>query len=167
VSRLPVAAFVALVLATIAAFFVTQHLKVTTPILAGVPSPHPAVINPVSGRICKEPGGRLVNHRVMEVSFYLLHRSDDVDVYIVDRNGSIVRTLASGRHLGVKNREQGTFFWRGREDNGSFAPDGTYYIRVSLVHHGRAVEISNSAGPEPITVLTHAPQPVVKSVARL
>ena len=164
-SRLPVAAFVALVLATIAAFFVTQHLKVTTPILAGTPSPHPAVINPVSGRICKEPGGRLVNHRLMEVSFYLLNRSDDVDVYIVDRNGSIVRTLATDRHLGIRNRQQGTFFWRGREDNGSFAPDGTYYIRVSLVHQGRAVEISNSAGPEPITVLTHAPQPVVKSVA--
>jgi FlgD Ig-like domain len=165
VSRLPFAVFVALILATIAAFFVTQHLKVTTPILAGVPSPHPAVINPVGGRVCKEPGGKLVNHRVMEVSFYLLHRSDDVDVYIVDRNGSIVRTLASGRHLGVKNREQGTFFWRGREDDGSLAPDGMYYIRVALVHQGRTVEISNSAGPDPVTVLTRPPRPVVKSVA--
>jgi N,N-dimethylformamidase beta subunit-like protein/flagellar hook capping protein FlgD len=164
VRRLPFAVFVVLVLATIAAFFVTQHLKVTTPILAGVPSPHPAVINPVGGRICKEPGGKLADHRVMEVSFYLAQRPDDVDVYIVDRNGSIVRTLASGRHLGIRNRQQGTFFWRGREDNGSLAPDGMYYIRVALVHQGRTVEISNSAGPDPVTVLTRPPRPVVTSV---
>jgi FlgD Ig-like domain len=164
VSRLPVAAFVALVLATIAAFFVTQHLKVTTPLLAGTPAPHPAAINPVSGRICKGPGGEFVDHRVMKVSFYLLHRSDDVDVYIVDRNGSIVRTLATGRRLGIKNRGEGTFFWRGREDDGSPAPDGTYYIRVALVHQGRTVEISNSAGAEPITVQSRAPRPVVTSV---
>jgi FlgD Ig-like domain len=165
VSRLPVAAFVALVLATIAAFFVTQHLKVTTPLLAGAPAPHPSAINPVSGRICKGPGGALVDHRVMKVSFYLLHRSDDVDVYIVDSNRSIVRTLATGRHLGIRNRGQGTFFWRGREDDGRLAPDGTYYVRVSLIHQGRTVEISNSAGAEPITVLSRAPRPVVTSVA--
>jgi FlgD Ig-like domain len=165
VSRLPVAAFVALVLATIAAFFVTQHLKVTTPLLAGTPAPHPAAINPVNGRVCRGPGGELVDHKVMKVSFYLLHRSDDVNVYIVDGDGSIVRTLATGRHLGIKNRGQGTFFWRGREDDGSIAPDGTYYVRVALVHQGRTVEISNSAGAEPVTVLTQAPRPVVISVA--
>jgi hypothetical protein len=164
VSRLPVAAFVALVLATIAAFFVTQHLKVTTPLLAGFPAPHPAAINPISGGVCKGPDGELVDHRVMKVSFYLLHRSDDVDVYIIDRDGSIVRTLATDRHLGIKNREQGTFFWHGREDDGSLAPDGTYYIRVALVHQGRTVEISNSAGADPVTVLTQPPRPVVTSV---
>jgi len=164
VSRSPVAAFVALVLATIAAFFVTQHLKVTTPLLAGAPSPFPGAINPVSGRTCPEPGGRLVNHRTMKVSFYLLHRSDDVDVYIVDGNGTIVRTLAIGRHLGIKNRQQGTFFWGGHEDDGTLAPDGKYYVRVALVHQGRTVEISNSAGPEPVIVITHPPRPVVTSV---
>ncbi len=37
VSRLPVAAFVALAVATVAAFFVTQHLKVTTPLVTGRP----------------------------------------------------------------------------------------------------------------------------------
>ena len=36
------AAFAALVVATVAAFFVTQHLKVTTPLIAGAPSPLPA-----------------------------------------------------------------------------------------------------------------------------
>ena len=41
VSRAPVAAFVALVIATVAAFFVTQHLKVTTPFIQGSPAPVP------------------------------------------------------------------------------------------------------------------------------
>lgn len=159
-SRLPVAAFVALVVATSAAFFITQHLKVTTPLIAGSPSPHPAVINPVNGGTCQG-----VNHRFMRISFYLLHRSDDVDVYMVDQNGTIVRTLASGRHMrrDVRNPD-GLFRWNGRGDNGSVAPAGTYYIRVSLIHQGRSVEISNSAGAEPVTVLTGTPDPVVTDV---
>jgi FlgD Ig-like domain len=160
VSRLPVAAFVALVVATSAAFFITQHLKVTTPLIAGAPRPAPAVINPVDGGTCKG-----VNHRLMKISFYLLHRSDDVDVYIVDQNGTIVRTLASGRHMRRDVRTpDGLFHWDGREDDGSVAPDGVYDIRVSLIHQGRSVEISNSAGPEPVTVLTVTPHPVVTDV---
>jgi len=160
VSRLPVAAFVALVVATSAAFFITQHLKVTTPLIAGTPRPVPAVINPVDGGTCQG-----VNHRLMKVSFYLLHRSDDVDVYIVDQNGTIVRTLASGRHMRRDVRTpDGLFQWDGKEDDGSIAPDGVYDIRVSLIHQGRSVEISNSAGPEPVRVLTVTPHPVVTDV---
>ena len=40
-TRLSIAAFAVLVAATIAAFFVTQHLKVTTPLLTGYPRPVP------------------------------------------------------------------------------------------------------------------------------
>ena len=54
--RLPVAAFVALAIVTAAAFFFIQHLKVSTPLIAGQPSPHPSTINPVSGGICPYPG---------------------------------------------------------------------------------------------------------------
>jgi hypothetical protein len=160
-SKLPAVAFAALVAATVGAFFVTQHLKVTTPLLAGLPAPHPAVINPLNGSTC---GG--VNHRRMVVSFYLLHRSDDVDVSIVDQSGAIIRTLASGRHMrkGVR-RPDGVFVWDGRQENGSIAPDGIYYIRVALLHQGRTVTISNSAGPEPVTVKTLPPRPVVTSVS--
>ena len=46
------AAFVALVIATVAAFFVTQHLKVTTPLIQGRPAPVPNTINPVYGGVC-------------------------------------------------------------------------------------------------------------------
>jgi hypothetical protein len=160
-SRLPLIAFAALVVASIAAFFVTQHLKVSTPLIAGFPAPDPAVINPLDGSTCDG-----VNHRRMVVSFYLLRRSDDVDVFIVDQSGAIVRTLATGRHMrkGVR-KPDGVFVWNGRKDDGSIAPDGVYYIRVALLHQGRTVTISNSAGPEPVTVKNIPPRPVVTSVA--
>lgn len=160
-SRLPVVGFAVLAVATVAAFFVTQHLKVTTPLIAGSPRPVPSWINPDDPRVC---GG--VNHGRVFVSFYLLHRSDDVDVYIVDQAGTIVRTIALGRHMRRKVRTpDGVFTWNGRNDDGQVVPDGDYYFRVGLVHQGRTVEISNSAGPEPIRVRTIPPRPVVTSVA--
>ena len=56
--RFPVIAFAALVVATVAAFFITQHLKVTTPLIAGFPRPFPAAINPVRGTTCYDQGTR-------------------------------------------------------------------------------------------------------------
>jgi FlgD Ig-like domain len=161
-TRLPTVAFATLAVATVAAFFVTQHLKVTTPLIAGSPAPAPSWINPVDGTVC-----RGVDHRRVLVSFYLLHRSDDVDVYVVDQTGAIVRTVAVGRHMrqGVR-KPDGVFSWNGREDNGQVAPDGTYYFRVALIHQGRTVDISNQTGArEPITVRTIPPRPVVTSVS--
>jgi hypothetical protein len=162
VSRLPVVSFVALVLASAGAFFVVQHLKVTTPLLAGYPRPVPEFIDPYGAGTC---GG--INHSSMKVSFYLQHRSDTVDVYIVDSSGTIVRTLATGVHMrGGAHPARGYFRWNGREDNGQVAPDGTYYVRVALLHQGRTVEISStSAGPWPVKVLTVPPHPVVTSVS--
>ena len=155
------AAFVALAVATVAAFFVTQHLKVTTPILAGAPAPSPAAINPIAGRQCK---GK--SHRRMLVSFYLQNRSDDVDVDIVDTAGAVVDTLASGVHMqGGTTPVRRAFTWDGRTLSGAVAPDGTYYIRVALIHQGRSVLISNNAGPEPITVETVPPRPQVTRVS--
>jgi hypothetical protein len=158
VTRLPVAAFAALALATVGAFFVTQHLKVTTPLIAGLPRPVPGVIDPYGARC----GG--VDHSRMRISFYLLHRSDDVDVYIIDSGGTIVRTLASGRHLGIRRRTE--FVWNGREDDGTVAPDGNYYVRVALLHQGRTVEITDRAGsPERVKVKSVPPHPLVSAVS--
>jgi hypothetical protein len=155
--RLPVVAFGALFAATVGAFFVTQHLKVTTPLIAGYPRPVPNAINPYGAKC----GG--VDHSKMLVSFYLLHRSDDVSVYIVDSDGTIVRTLASSRHMPIKRRVP--FVWNGREDNGSVAPDGTYHVRVALLHQGRTVDISDANGPIPVKVKTIPPRPVVTNVS--
>ena len=52
------AAFVALVIATVAAFFVTQHLKVSTPLIQYRPAPVPNTINPVYGASCPRRNGR-------------------------------------------------------------------------------------------------------------
>jgi hypothetical protein len=168
VRRLPVAAFVALVIATVGAFFVTQHLKVSTPLIAGYPAPAPATFNPVSGRTCVRKnnlGVRVpVNFKRMHISFYLLHRADDVDVDVVGEDGvKTVDVLATGRHMKIKTR--GYFTWDGRESNGRFAPDGTYYIRVSLLHQGRTLLISNSSGNEPVRIERHAPALRVTGVA--
>jgi FlgD Ig-like domain/N,N-dimethylformamidase beta subunit-like, C-terminal len=160
VRRLPQIAFATLVAATVAAFFITQHLKVSTPLIGGFPKPVPAYINPLDGTVC---GG--VDHRRMRVSFYLQHRSDDVDVYVVDQSGAIVRTLASGAHMqGGAHPVRDLFTWNGREDNGRLAPDGIYYVRVALIHQGRTVTISGPSGPYPVTVKKTPPQPVVRSV---
>lgn len=161
-SRAPVAAFVALVIATIGAFFVTQHLKVTTPLIAGFPSPAPSTINPVNGGVCPVRNNLgvavLTSFKRMKISFYLLNRADNVDVYVV-QHGQIIDTLrGSGRHMKVRERGR-PFIWNGRTDDGAIAPDGAYDIKVSLVHQGRSLIISNQAtgAIEPVTVQTAQP----------
>lgn len=161
--RLPLIAFAALVVATVAAFFITQHLKVSTPLIGGFPRPYPAVINPVSGVTCYDPVAKKeVDHRFMTISFYLQNRSDSVNVYVVDAGGRTVATLARSRFmLGGAHPVRSQFVWGGREPSGTFAPDGRYYVKVRLIHTARTVTISNPSGPEPLTVKTLAPKPVV------
>jgi FlgD Ig-like domain len=156
VSRLSIGAFAVLVVATIGAFFVTQHLKVTAPLLAGTPRPDPAVIDPLHPVVC---GGR--DNGSTTISFYLLHRADDVDMYVVNAAGAIVRTLAVGRHMrrGVRHPD-GVFTWNGLEDNESVAPDGLYYFRLALLHQGRTITVPGG----PVRVKTDTPRPVVTSV---
>ena len=102
----------------------------------------------------------------MEISFYLQNRSDDVDVYVVDSAENVVATLASGVHMvGGRSPVRRGFHWDGRLANGQVAPDGVYYIKVSLIHQGRSVLISSpSSGALPVTVDTVAPHPRVVSV---
>jgi FlgD Ig-like domain len=163
-SRLPLFAFSVLVAATVAAFFITQHLKVATPLIAGFPRPYPPAINPVSGGAC-DVTGQLMSHRRMSISFYLLHHSDSVDVRVVDARGNPVATLARDRFMpGGDHPKRVQFTWDGREPNGSFAPDGRYYVTVHLVHQQRTVTISDNNGPVPLIVKTKPPKPVVTSV---
>lgn len=157
-NRLSTVAFAVLVAATIAAFFVIQHLKVTTPLLQGTPAPVPGTINPLRGVSCGK-----FNSGSTTISFYLQHRGDDVDVYVVDAaDDNIVRTVASGRHMRKDKRiPDGVFHWDGRLADGSVAPDGTYYFRVALLHQGRTINLSGV----PVKVKTSPPQPVVVSVS--
>ena len=155
--RLSVAAFGALVVASIGAFFVTQHLKVTTPLINGAPRPVPAVIDPLHGVRCGK-----YNSGFATISFWLQHRSDDVDVYVVDdASGAIVRTVASARHMRVGVRTpDGVFHWDGRLADGRVAPDGTYYFRVALRQQGATIDLTSV----PVRVKTVPPHPVITSV---
>jgi FlgD Ig-like domain len=160
VSRLSTGAFAVLVAATIAAFFLTQHLKVTTPLIQGAPRPVPGVIDPLHGVPCGQ--GR--NSGSTTLSFYLQHRADTVDVFVVsDATGAIVRTVASDRHMrkDVRNPD-GVFHWNGREDNGRVAPDGTYYFRVALIHQNRTIDLDDPS--QTVEVKTVPPHPVVTRV---
>ena len=159
------AAFAALVLATVGVFFVTQHLKVTTPLINGYPRPSPSAFNPVDGRICRggPPDHKVIDYRRVKISFYLQHRADTVAVYVVNDSGQIVATVASGRYMAIDNRNpDGDFRWNGREgnQNGPFAPAGTYYFRVALLHEGRTFTLTDV----PFQIITTPPHPDVTSV---
>lgn len=160
ITRLSTGAFAVLVAATIAAFFVTQHLKVTTPLIQGTPAPAPPVIDPLHGVPC----GRF-NSGSATISFYLQHRSDVVDVDVVegtDSSGAIVRQVATDRRMrkGVR-KPDGVFHWDGRLADGRVAPDGTYHFRVVLLHQDRAVDLTDV----PVKVKTVPPHPLVTSVS--
>lgn len=149
--RLPVIAFALLGLATVAAFFIIQHLKVTTPLIAGNPYPFPSVINPQSGGTCtvRTPAGPVapVSFRRTSISFYLLYRVDVADVYVVDGKGAVVDTLARGVFMPtapVPVTKQ--FTWNGRTSGGRVAPPGMYYFRVVLRHQNRTINITDSQG---------------------
>jgi FlgD Ig-like domain len=163
VSRLPFAGFAVLVVATVAAFFITQHLKVATPLLAGFPRPVPAGINPVSGTECYDPAvGKTVDYRQMTISFYLLNQSDNIDVSVVNEHGRVVATLARGTYMpGGSHPVRKLFRWNGFESDGALAPDGVYYVRVHLIHQDRTVKISDSSGPIPFRVITTPPKPLI------
>ena len=159
-NRLPIIAFASLAVATVGAFFVTQHLKVTTPLIAGgagAPRPVPAVINPLHAVQC---GG--VSSGSTTISFYLQHRSDDVIVSVVNAaDDAVVRTVADGRHMRKDVRiPDGVFRWNGRLADGTVAPDGSYYFRVTLIHQNRTIDLTNV----PVRVKTTAPHPVITSV---
>ena len=166
-TRWPVATFVALVIATVGAFFVTQHLKVTTPLIQGKPAPVPSIINPVSGGVCLRRNGKgklvPVSFKRMQVSFYLQNRSDNVDVYIV-HDGVKVRQIADDVYMDAHPPERHQFSWDGRLADGRVAPDGTYYINVVLTHEARSLLISGSTAAEPVTVQTVPPHVRVTSV---
>ncbi len=151
--KLPVLAFGGLALATIAAFFIIQHLKVSTPLIAGNFAPFPTAINPRDGATClaKTPDGRRapVDDTRTSVAFFLVHRADDVSVYVVSRSGRTVATLAHDVRMPAllfPHQVPRTFIWNGRVSGGRLAPAGKYYVKVVLLRQSRTIDITNSDG---------------------
>jgi hypothetical protein len=160
---LPTAALAALVAATVAALFFVQHLKVTTPFFAGFPNPAPNVIDPVGGGTCRFHGNE-TSYRRTQISFYLQHRSDHVNMYVVNSAGNIVAQVATDEYMPKHTATNSLtvrrlFYWNGRSSDGSVVPDGNYYFQVALIDQGRNEDIGG-----PITVQTTPPHPDVTSV---
>jgi len=163
VRRFPPLALTTLVAATIAAFFIVQHLKVTTPFYSGSPSPAPSHINPIDGGVCKHKGIP-TSFRRTRISFYLVNRSDHVNMYVVNSEDEVVAQVASDRYMPKLTRTNSKtvrrlFYWNGRASNGSVVPDGQYYFRVALINAARELDVGG-----PITVQTAAPHPVITKV---
>jgi hypothetical protein len=152
VKRFPVVAFAVLGLATVAAFFIIQHLKVTTPLIAGNPVPFPSVINPRSGGRCsvRTTTGHVVltSVRRTSITFNLLYRSDVVDVYVVDALGRVVDTVSRGVLMQASAAPNAArqFTWNGRTGDGGLAAPGKYYFRVVLRRQNRTINITDSTG---------------------
>jgi hypothetical protein len=158
VKRLPAIAFGAMVAATIVAFFLTQILKTADPLVYGYPQPIPAAFNPVSGRVCISKTHQPLSYRYTTLSV-TAPRSGTVGVYVVDNAGDPVATISQGRFL--RRDKPSVFLWKGFENGGKLAPDGTYIFKLVLVQQGRSIDLSQY----PITVMTRQPHAPATSVA--
>ena len=138
------AVFGLLVVATLAAFFVTQRLKNADPI-----------VSRVFYRPWVSPNG---DGRKDAVRMrFRLPRADRVTVSVVDEGGDEVRRLADDRPLGARTHY---FRWNGRADDGRLARDGAYRLRVSLRSQGRSL-----LAPRTVTLDTRPPAPRLVRVA--
>lgn len=140
-TRLAQLTFALLVCATLGAFFVTQRLKRS-----------PLVVRQRTVTDVFSPNGDGIRDRA-SIRFSL-QRSDDVTVSIVDREGSVVRRLATDRRMPGRRPLQ--FFWNGRNQRGRVVPDGPYRVRIGLRNEGRTVTLRRQ-----ITVDTTPPRPTV------
>ncbi|HEV3070148.1 MAG TPA: hypothetical protein VGY76_01830 [Solirubrobacteraceae bacterium] len=143
VSRLAGVVFAALVLASFAAFAITQHLKHTPTVVQNF---H------MTGHFSPRVPGR---HALEHISFRIAH-SDDVTVAIEDSSGNVVATLVQDRPLA--RYTQLSLVWDGHrgptslptgtgtphnplmaKDRGRLADAGEYRVRVSLRVQHRTV----------------------------
>jgi hypothetical protein len=160
---LPAVAFAMLALATVGAFFLTQHLKVGNPLYFGHPQPTPSAINPTRlGRVCINSQGKPLDYRSSYVQFSVGH-TDSVGVYIVQaRNpgGNVIATISSGTEMTAGATKLKTFTWDGRLTDGQIAPPGKYYFRLYFQRKGVSIDLSTA----PLQVITHFPRPRILSV---
>jgi hypothetical protein len=122
------AVFALLVVATIAAFFVTQQLKSEFPLVIRF-SAKPKHFSPNADRY----------RDVTRVGFDLSEPAR-VTFSIMDGEGNEVRRLADDRELAGDAKHR--FRWDGRDDDGLPVPDGVYRMRVVRRDEGRVIDSS-------------------------
>src|SRR3954451_18852092 len=144
IARTATIVFALLVVATVAAFFVTQRLKRSAPVIRHVMMP-----------LYVSPNGDGRKDTAM-IRLRLPKADDRVTVSMVDANGDEVRRLADRRLR--KGRHH--FVWNGRDSSAAILPDGFYYLRVVLGGQGRGTIARRG-----IQLVTRKPSPKLLSVA--
>jgi hypothetical protein len=135
------AVFALLVLATFAAFFVTQRLKHSPPFVQAV-----TAVPYITGAL---------HHRSAAITFKL-KQADEVTVTVLAPDGAPVDTLASDRRIPAY--QQRGFRWYGDIASGAPAPNGLYTVRVRLRDEDRTIELTRPTG-ELVTIRVERPPP--------
>jgi FlgD Ig-like domain len=139
--------FALLVLATIAAFFVTQQLK----------SEFPLVIRFAAGPPVFSPNGD--DHRDSTVVGFDLSEPAEVTFAITDGEGNEVRRVVDERRLAGDRKYR--FRWNGRDDDGRVVRDGIYRMRVVRRDESRVInsikEITVDTTPPEVELLDARP----------
>lgn len=115
-----------LLVATAAAFAITERLKLTKSAVYGT---H------VSARISPTCGCA----RGRATVFFKLRRKDDLTVTILDSQKDPVALLAARHFAHGPVRLQ----WNGRTDTGARAPDGLYRVRIHLAGQHQTIDLPN------------------------
>ena len=118
---------VGLLVATAAAFAVTERLKLTKSAISGTLVSRS--FSPKCGCSRKNANVRIV-----------LRRADTIDVTVVDAHRHVVATLFSRQRF---PRGKTKFRWDGILDTGGLAPDGTYQVNIHLERQHQTILIPN------------------------
>ena len=115
-----------LLVATAAAFAITEHLKlIKSPVFGTEVSNRNGVPTKLFSPVCRCPSSGA------RITIRLRHH-DHVTVTIVDAENQQVATIASDESLGAHAPQH--FVWDGRRADGTLAPDGVYHPWVHLSH---------------------------------
>jgi hypothetical protein len=127
---------VVLLVATAAAFAVTERLKLERSPVTGTR------VDKIFSPVCECP-------RDFAVISFRLRRPEKVTVSVIDSAGRVVQTLVRGRS---EKRGRVSYTWDGHDESGQVVPEGSYRPKVELAAHGRTIVL-----PNPIRVDTTDP----------
>jgi hypothetical protein len=117
-----------LLVATAAAFAITEHLKL--------------IRSPVYGTLVSKVLSPACHCSTSKASIRIrLRHTDKVTVTIVDSHHRRVATVASQFRMNARHAH--SFVWDGRTETGSMAPDGVYHPWVHLEHAHRTFRFIN------------------------
>ena len=123
---LTTATLVGLLVATAAAFAITERLKLTKSAVYGTVID--TRISPTCGCIYRRAS-----------IFFKLRRADDITVTVLNPRGQDVKLLTAQRYP----RGPVTLTWNGRDDGNRRVRDGTYRVRIHLTGQHQTIEFPN------------------------